>query len=192
MPGVAGPHYPRRARPSSILPRSHPSVPGGRPVRVPMWRSPRPGAGSGQGRRRPLPKGSVSASCSSAVALGQGEGLLRGPLSRSLPGGSPRGLALPQLVLGRTTAQSLGGSGSRSDFPPLPPAPPTWFPKGQRREVPTPPTHLRTHPPPHPPPLPLSQASQEQARQPSARREVLAPGLAKPWLPHPGPSLALE
>lgn len=115
------------------------------PPSAPVEESP-PGAGSGQGRG-PLPKGSVCTSRSSAVALGQGgervpsEG---GPLSRSRPG-APHGACSHQPVM---------PAGPRQDHSPGP----RWlrlqvrlstsascstylFPKGQRREVPTPPTH---------------------------------------------------
>lgn len=85
--------------------------------------------------RKGLPaEAAVAGSGSAAVALGR----VRVPSEDPLPVPclrSPHGAG--STPLGRTTALGLGGSSLRSGSPP-PPAPPTCFPKGQRREVPTP------------------------------------------------------
>lgn len=103
------------------------------------------------------PQGQLFANSSSAVVLGQQQGSPQRPFVQ-LP---VWGLALPQLVPSRTQPRAWVAPAPGQTFHPLPPAPPTWLPKGQRREV-LPPT------PPHPAPT--------KSGQPGTSPGSLVPG----------------
>lgn len=162
-----------------------PQCQGGRPVGaqcegLPVWgpRAPRNSHRRTEIKASHPHRAAVSNSSSSAVELGRGRGPLRGPSVQSSAWGAPRGA-----WLGRCARQPPPGQGYRprvwvaptaglASTPLL--APPTCFPKGRRKEVPT-------------PQLPLSQASQEQTGGPSgsspssAWQEPQLPGLGPAW-----------
>lgn len=137
---VASPHYPRRVRPSSILPRSQSlnsrwEASGGPHVEEP----PSQEQGLGKDTKGLSPRAAVSTSGSSAVVLGQGRGFPQRPFVQIPVWALPKGPGSAPAGPRQDTAQSLGGSGSRSDFPPSASCSTYLVPQGLEKGSPPPP-----------------------------------------------------